>query len=164
MTTSATQIRVYDNRLVIINEGILPDEIKIEDLKIDHLSKPRNTLIAEVFYKAGFIESWGRGTLKILSECKNEGLPEPEFESRGHQFSITFRKTDLKTDLKITDFEEQIIKIILSDEKTTIQSIAVQLGKGITVTKDYIKGLKNRGIIKRVGPAKGGHWEVIVKL
>jgi ATP-dependent DNA helicase RecG len=36
-------------------------------------------LLADVFYKAGSIESWGRGTLKMIAECLQQNLPEPEF-------------------------------------------------------------------------------------
>jgi ATP-dependent DNA helicase RecG len=54
--------------------------MKIDDLKKSHASKPRNELIADVFFKAGLIETWGRGTVKIIEECKKAGLPEPEFK------------------------------------------------------------------------------------
>jgi len=62
--TSAIQIRVYNDKLVIMNEGKLPPEVPVEKLKTEHLSKPRNSLLAKAFYLAGFIESWGRGTIK----------------------------------------------------------------------------------------------------
>jgi ATP-dependent DNA helicase RecG len=65
-STAAIQIRIYDTKLMIMNDGLLPDGITIQDLKKHHLSKPRNFLLADVFYKAGFIESWGSGTLKII--------------------------------------------------------------------------------------------------
>ena len=161
LTTSAIQIRIYHNKLIIMNEGILPDEIKIEDLKSTHLSKPRNTLLADVFYKSGFIESWGRGTLKIVAECINDNLPEPEFENRGHLFSVTFLKADLKADLKISSPEEQIMSIISADNKVSISKIALEIGKGITVTKEYMNKLKTEGRLKRIGPDKGGYWAVI---
>ena len=48
-----TQIKVYPDRLALWNEGGLPSGIKIEDLKKSHASKPRNELIADVFFKAG---------------------------------------------------------------------------------------------------------------
>jgi len=48
----------------------LPREIKIEDLKRNHLSKPRNELLADIFFKAGLIEAWGRGTTKIVNLCR----------------------------------------------------------------------------------------------
>jgi len=43
-------------------------------------SAHRNELLADVFFKAGLIEAWGRGTMKITDECKKAGLPEPEFK------------------------------------------------------------------------------------
>ena len=170
-TTSAVQIRVYDDKLLIMNEGKLPDDLTVEDLKHDHLSKPRNTLLADVFYKSGFIESWGRGTLKIINECMNENLPEPIFESRRHLFSVTFKKTDQKTDQKTdrkTDrktltTEDQILSLIVEDNKITLSQIARLIKKGLTITKEYVRKLKSEGKIERVGPAKGGHWKIIKK-
>ena len=167
LTTSAIQIRIYQNKLIIMNEGILPDEIKIEDLKSNHLSKPRNTLLADVFYKSGFIESWGRGTLKIVAECLNENLPEPEFENKGHLFSVTFLKADLKadlkTDLKTLTIEDKILSLIRENNRITTHQISLGISKGITITKEYIKKLKAGEKIKRIGPARGGYWEVIEK-
>jgi len=150
-----------------MNEGKLPDDLTVEDLKHDHLSKPRNTLLADVFYKSGFIESWGRGTLKIINECMNENLPEPIFESRRHLFSVTFKKTDQKTDRK-TDrktltTEDQILSLIVEDNKITLSQIARLIKKGLTITKEYVRKLKSEGKIERVGPAKGGHWKIIKK-
>jgi len=166
-TTSAVQVRVYDDTLLIMNEGTLPDEITVEDLKHEHLSKPRNTLLADVFYKSGYIESWGRGTLKIINECVNENLPEPVFESRGYLFSVTFKKTnlktDLKTDLKTLTTEDQIFSLIVEDNKITLLQIARLINKGLTITKEYVRKLKSEGKIERVGPAKGGYWKIIAK-
>ena len=50
----------------------------IESLKGHHVSRRRNPLIADVCFKAGYIDSWGRGTIKIFEACKTAGLPEPE--------------------------------------------------------------------------------------
>lgn len=62
-----------------MNPGRLPDELTTDDLEIEHLSIPRNKLLADCFYKAGLIEAWGRGTLLIRNMCKTAGLPVPEF-------------------------------------------------------------------------------------
>jgi len=59
------QMKVWDDRIEIWNDGGLPYDMSIEKLLGPHTSKPRNVNIASVFYKAGFIESWGRGILKI---------------------------------------------------------------------------------------------------
>ncbi len=38
------------------------------------------------------IEAWGRGTIKIVDECKKAGLPEPEFREQFGGLSVHFRK------------------------------------------------------------------------
>lgn len=86
---SMTQIRVYDNRITIWNDGELPSGISLETLKRIHPSKPRNPIIAEVCFKGGYIDSWGRGTLKIINVCKEAGLPEPLLEEIDGGFMVT---------------------------------------------------------------------------
>lgn len=90
--TSSTQVRVYSDKFVIMNEGKLPPEVPLERLKTDHLSKPRNVLLAKVFYLAGLIESWGRGTIKIIENCIEHGLPEPDFIEESGVMKIIFYK------------------------------------------------------------------------
>jgi len=87
-----TFLRVYDDRLHIWNPGSLPEELNIEALKKDHSSYPRNRNIANVFFKAGYIESWGRGMNKIIDACTEAGLPEPLIEEEQGGFGITFLK------------------------------------------------------------------------
>ncbi len=74
---AAVQLRVYDHKMTIWNEGLLPEGMEIDSLKRHHISRPRNPLIADVCFKAGYIDCWGRGTLKIIQACEQAGLPEP---------------------------------------------------------------------------------------
>ena len=87
-----TQLRIDTDSLNLWNEGGLPPDIAIEDLKKWHLSKPRNEFLADAFFKAGMIEAWGRGTIHIIDECKKAGLPEPEFREEFGGLSVHFRK------------------------------------------------------------------------
>ena len=73
------QISIYDDKVLIWNSGVLPDDWTIETLKQKHASKPYNPDIANVFFLAGFIESWGRGIEKIISESKEFNTVSPEF-------------------------------------------------------------------------------------
>jgi len=90
-----TQLRISPDGLNLWNAGGLPPGIGIDDLKKWHLSKPRNELLADVFFKGGMIEAWGRGTVKIVDECKKAGLPEPEFREEFGGFSVHFHKAPL---------------------------------------------------------------------
>jgi ATP-dependent DNA helicase RecG len=84
-------VDLYPNRLVIWNTGKLPEGLKIGDLKREHPSMPRNPDIAQVFFLRGFMERVGRGTQKITSECKEAGLPPPEWKVDDTGVTLIFR-------------------------------------------------------------------------
>ena len=86
------QIKIYDDHIKFWNPGKLPEGITIEDLKREHASRPRNKLLAMVFYYAGLIEKWGTGTTRIVSLCIEHGLPEPEFKEEFGGFTVEFWK------------------------------------------------------------------------
>ena len=85
-------LRVYDDRLEIWNPGELPEELTIEKLKGTHSSYPRNPNIAGAFFKAGYIESWGRGVNRIIEDSLQAGLPEPVIEEDMKGLRVTFLK------------------------------------------------------------------------
>ncbi|MCD6115569.1 putative DNA binding domain-containing protein, partial [bacterium] len=70
------QISVYKDKLLIWNSGHLPDTWTVETLKQKHPSLPANPDIANTFFRAGYIEIWGRGTLNVVNYCVDAGLPE----------------------------------------------------------------------------------------
>jgi ATP-dependent DNA helicase RecG len=104
-----TQIRVYDDKINIWNEGTLPDGLSLEALKGPHSSKPRNPIIADVCFKGGLIDAWGRGTIKIIDTCKQAELPEPELTERDGGFLVTLFKNNLT--------DEQLIKLGLNNRQ-----------------------------------------------
>jgi len=113
-TGAPIQIKVYDDKIMIWNEGTLPEELKIEDLKKEHPSKPRNQLIADIFFKGGMIEAWGRGTLKITEECRINKLPEPNFNIKNGGISVTLFKNIFNEEhLKRKGLTNRQIKAIL---------------------------------------------------
>jgi len=83
------QMRVFDDKLSIWNEGGLPFGLSLEDLKSDHNSRPRNPIIANACFFAGYIDTWGRGTLKIINACKEAGLPEPDIKEMNGGVEVT---------------------------------------------------------------------------
>lgn len=55
-----------------------------------HNSIPFNPDVANVFYLAGHIESWGRGIEKIFNACKTENVPMPQFKVHPGDIMIHF--------------------------------------------------------------------------
>lgn len=89
---SNTQVRLYDDQLEIWNPGELLMPLTPDLLLEKHPSLLRNRLLAHCLFYAGFIESWGGGTLRIAELTKDSGLAVPEFISTSGQFRIVLRK------------------------------------------------------------------------
>ena len=111
---STIQLSVYDDKLILWNPGILPFDITVDELKKKHPSRPRNRYIADIFFRAGYIESWGRGIEKMIESFKKAGLPEPIFEELAGGLQVTLLK-DIYTEeyLRKLDLSDRQIKAIL---------------------------------------------------
>lgn len=96
-STSSIELRVFDHSITLWNYGKLED-LSIADLSITHNSNPRNSLIAQIFYRAGYIESWGRGTLTIINETIKVGLPKPIFKDSLNGVQLIFERNPYKSD------------------------------------------------------------------
>jgi ATP-dependent DNA helicase RecG len=85
------QIKVFPDRVIIYNDGRLPKDWSVRDLLATHRSEPHNPMIANAFFRAGVIESWGRGIEKMAGACWDAGSLGPVFEFRGgRESSVTF--------------------------------------------------------------------------
>ena len=54
-----------------------------------------------------------------------------------------------------------ILKAIAENPNVSAKQLAEQLGISITAVQNHLDYLKNNNLIRRVGPDKGGHWEVV---
>ena len=91
-TGTFVQMKVYNDRITVWNEGALPDDFPVEMLLQEHSSRQRNPLIANVFFLAGFVETWGRGIRKIRKALQGVGLPDPVFEENCGGVRVTIQR------------------------------------------------------------------------
>ena len=83
-------VAIYNDRLEIASIGDLHFGLTSEALFLPHESKPWNPMVASVFYRRGIIETWGRGTLKIVRLMKEAGLDSPKMSVSGGAVTIAF--------------------------------------------------------------------------
>ncbi|MGB1284234.1 MAG: ATP-binding protein, partial [Polaribacter sp.] len=108
------QISVYKDKLLIWNDGHLPKNWTTEKLTKKHSSKPYNPDIANSFFRSGYIESWGRGTIKIIEKCLEASLPSPLYHYGGSDFSVEFRKDIYNREyLQTLDLNDRQIEALL---------------------------------------------------
>ena len=140
----------------------------VENLLIKHPSRPFNPNIANVFYLAGFIESWGRGIEKICDACKSDNLPIPEFTVNPSDIMVKFTAsedrivhgTERVTD-KVTDGERAILQLLEIDPGYTYTAMSVILKLSRKTVSERIKKLKEKEMIERVGSDTKGYWRIL---
>ena len=154
------QISVYQDKIIFWNEGQLPENWTVSNLLEKHASRPYNPDIANTLFRSGYIEAWGRGTIKIIKECRKAGLPDPVFSYRSSDISVEFRKDIFhEKHLQSLDLNDRQIKAILYMKgKDKITNSDYQTLNGVsreTATRD-LKQLSEKKLIIPSGQKGAG--------
>ncbi|MBI4725873.1 putative DNA binding domain-containing protein [candidate division TA06 bacterium] len=161
-----TQIRILPDRMTIWNEGGLPCGITISDLAKSHPSRPRNELLADVFYKAGLVEAWGRGTVLILSACRKAGLPAPAFREEAKGFEVTFilraKTSSIPKTQGLTERQKDIAARVKKAGSIKLSDIVKEY-EGVSTKAIYrdLQTLVERSVITQKGTKKGRTYNII---
>ena len=169
------QIRIEEEQIIISNRCILPEGWTAETLMQPHDSIPYNPDIANVFYRAGYIESWGQGIQKICDECTTLGAELPRYEILGTGIRVYFPalKSALIDKPKVPKHQStgdngalesamvlRIIEILKEEPDISQEALADRLGSTRRIIQKHINVLKEAGRIERVGGKRYGHWEI----
>lgn len=133
--TADVQIKIFENSLHIWSPGTLPFGVSVADLLNPvHASRPRNKLIAQVFFDLGLIERYGGGIQRILAACVSAGLPPPELENFQGGFRMVFKQAaneqatpqvTPQATPQVTPQVEQLLHVLQSE--STRESLMAQL-------------------------------------
>ena len=169
------QIRIEEEQIIISNRCILPEGWTAETLMQPHDSIPYNPDIANVFYRAGYIETWGQGIQKICDECTALGADLPKYEIIGTGLRVYFpalksalidqpktpNRHDVGKDVGLeVGLAEKIIDLILKDSEIKMSEMAEKLDVTTRTVEREMKKLRESGRVVRVGGKRYGHWEV----
>ena len=144
-------MRIYDRSIELWNYGLLPKELTPAALLQKHSSYPRNHNIANVFYKAGFVESWGRGFKKIAEEFERAKLPLPMIEENGGGvMAIIQRKTI-----------DEIIAERGGDGGVNVGDMSETMSVTQRTIERDLSVLQKAGIIRHEGRVNAGVWVIL---
>ncbi len=161
----SVNIAIFKNRLEIRSPGGLYGGLTIEKIKTKEVSRRRNELIAEMLHRIHFVERWGRGISLILSK-----EPDTEFEVVAGIFITRFKRKEVEKGVEglverlvegLVENQKKILKFIAENPRVSKREMAEKLGISTTAVDKNINTLKKKGLLKRVGGAKGGYWEVV---
>jgi ATP-dependent DNA helicase RecG len=180
-------IEIHKNKLTVSNPGGLVKWLKPENFGKE--SKTRNSVIASLLSRTIYVEKMGTGIKRIRDAVKIAKLPEPLFSFDEHFFSVELydehysyvskekireelkspenvpenvpEKVTVKVPEKVTVNQHKIIEAVGINTSITVKEMSVIVGISERKIKENIAKLKEKGMLKRVGPDKGGHWEVL---
>jgi ATP-dependent DNA helicase RecG len=142
---------------ILWNQGQLPENWTVAQLVQAHPSVPYNPAIANVLFRAGLIEAWGSGILRMISDCEKENTPPPIFKYDFSGFIIEF---DAKQEIVLEKSSEKILSLMKRQSDITIEELAKKIGITMRGIEKQIEKLKKTNKIIRHGSDKAGVWEV----
>ncbi len=172
-------VEVFDDRVEIYNPGGLPKGLPVSEF--GKRSVCRNPLIASLLLRCNYIEKMGTGIERIRAALEREHCPKVNIRFNTI-FTLEFqRPTYLRTDEKPEEAmektrkqtrekasekvsgktSEKILRLAGANQYITISELAESIGVTTRSIERNIKILQAQGRLKRIGPAKGGRWDII---
>lgn len=169
------QIALFDDRLEVTSPGMLLNGVSLTKMK-EGYSKIRNRAIVYAFSYMKIIEKWGSGIPRVIRECKEYGLAEPEFLDFDGDFRVNmFRKVEtfqdnidtIDTIGTIHDTNDtnnseidMMLELIRCKPYITQRQIKEQTGMSLRTVKRLMAELQSKGRLIRNGNNRNGTWQV----
>jgi len=155
-------IEIYSDRFEISNPGGL----LFKKSELGKISLSRNPLLADLVHRLRLVEKIGSGILRIQELMKDK----VSFEAESEWFFVKIKRSAVEKVLekvtekvpeKVTENQSKIINEIRKNSNITSKKLSEIVGISERKIKDNLAKLKKKGLLKRVGPDKGGSWEII---
>lgn len=169
------EVRIEPDRIEILSFPGPDRSVTIEGLKSYRVTnrRYRNRRIGEMLKELHLTEGRNTGFKKILTALEHNGSPKPEFDTDDarsyfisrfylHPHFLHQNEGENEGENKgITIKEKLVLEIIEKDPTLSVSKMVKILDISKASIERAIKSLKEKNIIKREGPAKGGKWSIL---
>jgi ATP-dependent DNA helicase RecG len=143
------RISIFDDRIEIENPGLLPGGLTVDDMKRG-VSKLRNRVIGRVFQELRLIEQWGSGTQRMMSACRDAGLPAPLLEEVSTRFRVTIFTTS-NAEPALDAVDQAIMDSLAGGVGRSTQEIASVINRSARAARTRLASLVDKGLIREIG-------------
>lgn len=151
------RIAMYPDRIEIYSPGGLPSGISKEEYLKGYISRLRNPIIANVFFRLHLIEMFGTGIKRIMT-CYEEYDVKPIFDISENNISVTLPVVDQK---KEVNSDEMIILEILSKGiRLSSSELVLKSGFGKNKVVRLIGSLLEKNYVQKEGSGRGIKYHV----
>jgi len=163
LVSAPIRLFIFENRIEIISPGHLPNNLTVAKIRAGN-SNIRNPILVSYIAK-GLLpyRGLGSGIKRAL-----EDWPAIDFtdDRDGCLFTATVHRKELgyapeSSEKGSEKSSEKILSLVQADSALSAREIAETLGVTQRAVEKQIARLRKDGRLRRVGPAKGGHWEVL---
>jgi predicted HTH transcriptional regulator len=124
-------------------------------------------LIAEPLFRVKYAEKVGTGTTDMIADCRDAGLPEPDFEQRGPHFVVTLWRDWLTAEviatLNLNDRQQRALIHLKTAGRIGNTEYQTLLGVAKRTAHRDLTELVERGILEKVGTTGRGTAYVLRK-
>jgi len=154
------QIRIWEDRIRIADNGGIPYNWTQENLMEDHESVPVNPSLANVFFLAGFVEGWGRGIQRIMDGYREYPDKVPTFKVSHQSFAVILKNInygpeddDSNIPAAIENGTTTLLRFLDNPKGRSSREIAGFLGlASANIATRKVKPLIERGLVERTVP------------
>ena len=146
------QIEVFDDKVVVLSPGGLPQSMSRDEYLYSIRSIPRNTNLTFVLLRLNLIERLGTGIRKIRNVYEGTGQ-EPEFLIFENSIQITLPVTDRSIDL--TEEQDYVYQLLRSNRALKRSEIMDKTGYSQATTIRILNQLIEMKKIRRKGKGPG---------
>lgn len=147
----------------IVSYGGIPKNLTKEEF-LSGKTEPVNKELMKIFLQCGIVEHSGHGVPIVVKEYGEKAY---SFSQNMITVTIPFnRPKQLKNEpvnepVKLTKSAKKVLQALKTNSESTIDEIATNISVSRETVKRSLKTLSEKGLIKRVGSDKTGHWEII---
>lgn len=123
-------------------------------------------MLADVLFRRGLVERWGRGTQKIVELCVEAGHPEPEFVEAGGAVGVRFLPSGYVAPLRIshdlTERQREILQAIAEGGELPLREIRERITDTIArrTLQDDLAHLRKLRLIESEGRGRGAYYRL----
>lgn len=154
--SGSVSVSIYSDRVEIWNTGKLPKQLKIQDLRAPtHASILINPDISHVFYLHGLMERVGRGTYKIVQECRRLESSQPEWKSvsGGVRLTIFAAIPGNRKEVNLNGRQRQLLDDLQPGQEISTAEFLHRFGAGVTdrQARRDLSELEDLGLLEKYG-------------
>lgn len=154
---AAIRIAMFDDRIEITSPGGLPVGVSLSEYMNGYVSVLRNPIIANVFFRLRYIETFGTGIRRIIDSYRNSSV-KPQFNISENAIIITLPL--LVANQPITDEEAKLLLLLKQNRSMSSSDVAAASGYTKTKTIRLLNSLLDKQKIHKSGNGRSTRYGI----